>query len=640
MHQTFYVDVDEEITSIVEKLKKAQAKEIIMVVPKRALLIQSIVNLRILKKEADDAGFQLMIVTQDKLGKILVEKAGILVQQKMDNMAGDEIDMGNDDKVVLGNHSVSEPENKDMGKIRLERIGSMEYFNENGSLRETKENIEEIKNKIRVDNQTEKKEALINKELVSGIGDIKKRQPDFEINVEPDASRRGYFQEEKVNVQKAPVSDIQKSYASLGNNPYSSRDKVENFFQPNAQNKEAREKDKFLDHKVSSKGKKIFLIFGVFCVMAIIITAAYLFVPKATLEITAKTKQKSIDSEITGNTNSGAINYEERIIPVKIINVEQELSKKFDSTGDKSVSNQKARGTVTIYNEFSASPQPLVATTRLLSQDGKLFRLVNGVTVPGISKEGDQAKPGEISAEVVADETGEEFNIAPTSFTIPGFKDSGNEKYSKFYAKSAEKMTGGGSGGEKLRSVTTEDVTLAKSKILPELDDAVQQKLKAAAGPGMIFLDDAVSTEEAVYKLSNSPGEVAENFQITAQVKASAMVVSEEDIKNMAASMMAKTGGSQVNISADSIDLDFGKANANFKTGIVDIKFHAAGSAKISFDPETLKKEILGKNEEDLKAYLSSFPDIEEVDVIYWPSFISGRIPFQKRQVDIKVNPV
>ena len=72
MHQTFYIDIDEEITSIVERLKKARANEIVMVVPKGALLIQSIVNLKILRKEADEHDIQLMMVTQDKLGKVLI----------------------------------------------------------------------------------------------------------------------------------------------------------------------------------------------------------------------------------------------------------------------------------------------------------------------------------------------------------------------------------------------------------------------------------------------------------------------------------------------------------------------------------------------------------------------------------------
>src|SRR3989339_490922 len=94
MHQTFYIDIDEEITSIVERLRKSRVEEIIMVVPKRALLIQSIINLRVLKKEAEAIGLQLMIVTQDKLGKLLIEKAGILVQQKLDDVSDEEMLLG------------------------------------------------------------------------------------------------------------------------------------------------------------------------------------------------------------------------------------------------------------------------------------------------------------------------------------------------------------------------------------------------------------------------------------------------------------------------------------------------------------------------------------------------------------------
>ncbi|MFZ2193145.1 MAG: hypothetical protein WAV31_02790, partial [Candidatus Moraniibacteriota bacterium] len=65
MHQTFYIDIDEEITSIVEKLRKTKAPEAIMVVPKRSLLIQSIVNLKLLRKEADNLGVKISIITQD-----------------------------------------------------------------------------------------------------------------------------------------------------------------------------------------------------------------------------------------------------------------------------------------------------------------------------------------------------------------------------------------------------------------------------------------------------------------------------------------------------------------------------------------------------------------------------------------------
>ena len=91
-HKTIYIDIDEEITSIVDRVRKATANEVIIVVPKRALLIQSLVNLKLLKKETNRRRKRLMIVTQDRIGKKLIEKAGIQVQGKMDDsLADDEI---------------------------------------------------------------------------------------------------------------------------------------------------------------------------------------------------------------------------------------------------------------------------------------------------------------------------------------------------------------------------------------------------------------------------------------------------------------------------------------------------------------------------------------------------------------------
>ncbi len=53
MHQTFYIDIDEEIPlSVIDKLKNRwRVKNYSFVVPKRALFLQSIVNLKLLKRE-------------------------------------------------------------------------------------------------------------------------------------------------------------------------------------------------------------------------------------------------------------------------------------------------------------------------------------------------------------------------------------------------------------------------------------------------------------------------------------------------------------------------------------------------------------------------------------------------------------
>ena len=56
---------------------------------------------------------------------------------------------------------------------------------------------------------------------------------------------------------------------------------------------------------------------------------------------------------------------------------------------------------------------------------------------------------------------------------------------------------------------------------------------------------------------------------------------------------------------------------------------------KDEFSKEDIKKEILGKNNEDLTAYLSTFSDIKDANVEYRPSFINSRIPQIESRVEI-----
>lgn len=77
--ETLYLDNDEEITSVVDKLKSAETGSLDIVVPKDAMLTQSVVNLKLLKKQAESLSKDITIVTQDKVGKKLAEQIGIPV---------------------------------------------------------------------------------------------------------------------------------------------------------------------------------------------------------------------------------------------------------------------------------------------------------------------------------------------------------------------------------------------------------------------------------------------------------------------------------------------------------------------------------------------------------------------------------
>ncbi|MFA5792346.1 MAG: hypothetical protein WC897_00560 [Candidatus Gracilibacteria bacterium] len=74
-----FVQIDEEITGIFERVQKLSYKDIYLVVPKRAVLLQSIVNLKILKQKLEEIDKTLAIITNDPNGMKLACQAEVRV---------------------------------------------------------------------------------------------------------------------------------------------------------------------------------------------------------------------------------------------------------------------------------------------------------------------------------------------------------------------------------------------------------------------------------------------------------------------------------------------------------------------------------------------------------------------------------
>ncbi len=81
--ETIYIDVDEDITSIIDKVESAQEKVAALVLPKRATVLQSIVNMRLLKRSADNAGKHVVLITNEEALMPLAGAAGIHVARNL-----------------------------------------------------------------------------------------------------------------------------------------------------------------------------------------------------------------------------------------------------------------------------------------------------------------------------------------------------------------------------------------------------------------------------------------------------------------------------------------------------------------------------------------------------------------------------
>jgi hypothetical protein len=74
-----YLEGDEDITSAIDKLKKSIGSSVQIVVPKRSTLLQSVINQKLLKKAAKDAGKQLVLVTNDRVAIDLAARVGLAI---------------------------------------------------------------------------------------------------------------------------------------------------------------------------------------------------------------------------------------------------------------------------------------------------------------------------------------------------------------------------------------------------------------------------------------------------------------------------------------------------------------------------------------------------------------------------------
>lgn len=187
----------------------------------------------------------------------------------------------------------------------------------------------------------------------------------------------------------------------------------------------------------SANGRTRFFIWLCTLIAAVFLIGTILMVfSKAEVFVKTKKIPIAVDTTILAD-RSGA----QESLPFETISLGKISSATVPATGEEFVS-KKAFGTITIYNNYSSSPQRLVKNTRFEAPGGLIYRIDSSVTIPGRSTKNGITVPGSIDTIVYADEAGPMYNISSADFTIPGFKNDPN-RYNKFYAKTKTALDGG-----------------------------------------------------------------------------------------------------------------------------------------------------------------------------------------------------
>ncbi|MDP2587406.1 MAG: hypothetical protein Q8P33_01355, partial [bacterium] len=77
---SLYLDLDDEITAVIDRICAVESDDVTVVIPKGAVVTQSIVNLKLLKRAVERAKKNVVLVTRDETGQLLATRAGFSVK--------------------------------------------------------------------------------------------------------------------------------------------------------------------------------------------------------------------------------------------------------------------------------------------------------------------------------------------------------------------------------------------------------------------------------------------------------------------------------------------------------------------------------------------------------------------------------
>ena len=338
-----------------------------------------------------------------------------------------------------------------------------------------------------------------------------------------------------------------------------------------------------------------------FLVITVALLGVVIFITSKKADITIVTKEdsKPINLNVTVNSKGAGV----QALPGAVSSTVFSWSEKYQPTGARKINGQ-SKGQVIIYNTGS-SEQPLVKTTRLLSKDGILFRLSEGVVVPA---------NGQATAMVYADQPGVAGDIAPTTFTIPGLLPP---KQKIVYAESKQPMTGG------LRMagiLSDDDLKSAGEDYRQKVQAAFLAKRKSSGVGGEIALAVASQSIQADHKAGEEAGVftlsgITTFVAVTYNFADLAALINQEAATSIDMTVEKFLSAAEPpNVSVAHFDVASGAAELTVRQNVVVVL--DANAPKLS--PE----HFFGKKKDEIRRYILGLSHVAGAEVKFSPSWV------------------
>lgn len=348
---------------------------------------------------------------------------------------------------------------------------------------------------------------------------------------------------------------------------------------------------------------------------------------RGTLSYVPKSSAMAFNNEVYAAAKTG-----ENQLIYSVVKLSGDKAKTVSASGEKEVT-RPASGIIVVYNDASSEPQTLIENTRFESPSGKIYRIRQGISIPGKKNVNGVSQPGSLEVTVYADQPGDSYNSGPADFTVPGLK--GTPRYTTIYARSRGSLSGGFSGKEKV--VSEADLLKARSELRAALSEELVAKAQAEVPDDFILFQtlSSVSYEDLPQSSSGETGTA--NVNLRGHLYG-VMFKKADLARELARTKTAILANEVVDIdSYDSLHLAFSGAVPSEVLPLTKINFKVEGSAKLLWrtDEVALKSDLLGRSKKELSSILKNYPTIASADVSLRP-FWKSQFPKNAEKVIIK----
>ncbi len=525
------VGKQDEATVVAEQLIDAETDTLIFSIPRGSVFSQSLNNFKLLKREGDVLGKEIIIESEDVVVRERAAKAGLEI--------GEQAPVDSD-----------EQEQEDARPIRGSRS---------------------LRVKVSSDDEAPVEAALV---------------------------RRAAKSRRRVDEDPVPSEEKEVSRSSGGREPL----------------RQTRSRSSFWS-------RKRMLTVGLLAAgIGLIVYLSLVVWPRATLTLELVRSDWKLSGLIVIDKSVARVDVTTGKIPGQIFTQKSTATTVLPATGEQLV-DQKANGTLTIYNAYSSQPQNIVASTRFVTPSGVVFRTTKSLTIPGAKIDHGAVIPSSVTTMVVADQAGPAGNVGATpKLTIPGFAKT--PKYNGFYGELQSGTSGGSSGRTKI--ATDGDIKAAKIAGAQEAERLVRNQILTQVPSGFRMIDPA--TQFVVLRQTVNPIADAKGmFTVATEGQLSVLAFRDEDVKGFLLARRSIESASSSMFSVEKEKLTYGAPTAGavqLAIGRMSLPIIYSATLTAPVDADQLKTKVAGMPGAVLKTIIAGTPGIKKGSIDFWPFYV------------------